>query len=145
MNDNTLTELREKIFLDFIINSALKHDYLRDELLCQLCNQTWKNENQINVNRGWILMINCLSSFSPSSNLFKYLLKYLSDNANEDYRGLLQQKLLNSEGQQARKYPPTYLEWIANNKKANMALNFTYPNNEKNYCEGRIKLIKKNY
>ena len=135
MNDATLTEFREKIFLDFIINSALKHEYLRDELICQLCNQTWKNENQINVNRGWLLMINCLSVFSPSSNLFKYLLKYLSDNATNDYRGLLQQKLLNSDNQSARKHPPTYLEWIANARKANMAFNITYPNNERKFCE----------
>ena len=133
MNDHTLTELREKIFLDFIINSVLKHDYLRDELLCQLCNQTWKNENPINANRGWLLLINCLSAFSPSPNLFKYLLKYLSDQA-ADYRGLLQQKLLNCDGQ-VRKYPPTYLEWVANGRKANMSLNVTYPNNERKYCE----------
>lgn len=135
MNDYTLTELREKLFLDFIINSALKHDYLRDELLCQLCNQTWKNENQTNMNRGWLLMVNCLSAFSPSSSLFKYLLKYLSDNAAYDYRGLLQQKLLNSDPTITRKYPPSYLEWVANGKKANMALNINYPNNERKFCE----------
>lgn len=134
MNDPTLTDLREKIFLDFIINSAIKHDYLRDELLSQLSNQTWKNENQINVNRGWLLFVNCLSCFSPSANLFKYLLKYLSDNSAPEYRALLQQKLLNSEGQ-TRKYPPTYLEWIANSRKANLAFNFSYPNNERAHCE----------
>ena len=135
MNDYTLTEVREKLFLDFIINSALKHSYLRDELLCQLVNQTWKNENQVNANRGWLLMVNCLSSFCPSASLFKYLLKYLSDHATIDYRSLLQQKLLNGDAQVARKYPPSYLEWTANSRKANMALNITYPNNERKFCE----------
>lgn len=135
MNDHTLTEVREKLFLDFIINSALKHSYLRDELLCQLVNQTWKNENSINVNRGWLLMVNCLSAFCPSASLFKYLLKYLSDNATIDCRGLLQQKLLNGDAQVARKYPPTYLEWTANGRKANMALNISYSNNERKFCE----------
>jgi myosin-15 len=58
-----------------IVLQALTNEKLRDELLCQLCNQTWKNENEANCERGWLLMANCLSTFAPSSTLAKYLLK----------------------------------------------------------------------
>ena len=54
---------------------GLTNEKLRDEILCQLCNQTWKNENEANAERGWLLMSNCLSVFPPSDNLYKYLLK----------------------------------------------------------------------
>ena len=54
---------------------GLTNEKLRDEILCQLCNQTWKNDNEANAERGWLLMSNCLSVFPPSDTLYKYLLK----------------------------------------------------------------------
>lgn len=54
---------------------GLVNEQLQDEILCQLSNQTWKNENTANAERGWLLLANCLSVFSPSSKLYKYILK----------------------------------------------------------------------
>jgi len=75
MNDNNLSGKREKVLADYIIQKGLSNESLRDEILCQLCNQTWKNENEANNERGWLLMAACLSCFSPSTLLYKYLLK----------------------------------------------------------------------
>ncbi|KAH6942820.1 hypothetical protein HPB50_010767 [Hyalomma asiaticum] len=96
---------------------------MRDELLCQLSNQTWQNDNEANRQRGWLLMANCLGCFAPSPLLYKYLLKYVSDHGDKDgYAGHCQQQLLRSQGRDARTYPPSMLEWQANAKKCRMAL-----------------------
>lgn len=50
---------------------------LRDEIFIQIVNQTWNNDNSESNSKAWQLMSNCLSCFSPSPFLFKYLLKYL--------------------------------------------------------------------
>lgn len=67
------------LWLIFIIpfSKGIQNERMRDEILCQLSNQTWKNENTANLERGWLLMANCLSVFSPSQGLYKYLLKYV--------------------------------------------------------------------
>ena len=75
MNDSNLSGKKEKALADYIIQKGLSNIALRDEILCQLCNQTWKNENVSNNERGWQLLANCLSSFPPSPTLYKYLLK----------------------------------------------------------------------
>ena len=75
MNDNNLSGKKEKVLADYIVQKGLSNPVLRDEILCQLCNQTWKNENLANNERGWQLLTYCLRSFAPSPILFKYLLK----------------------------------------------------------------------
>ena len=75
MNDATLTGKREKVLADYIIQRGLSHDMLRDEILVQLVNQTWRNKNDANAERGWLLMVCALSCFPPSNNLATYLLK----------------------------------------------------------------------
>ena len=75
MNDANLTGMREKVLADYIIQKGLSNQNLRDEIYCQLCNQTWLNKNDANAERGWLLMAHCLSSFPPSPVLAKYLLK----------------------------------------------------------------------
>ncbi|CAG0891503.1 unnamed protein product [Darwinula stevensoni] len=133
MNDSNLSGKRESVLGDYIVNKALLNEKLRDELLCQLCNQTWKNENEGNCERGWLLMANALSCFAPSHFLFKYMLKYVSDHAYNGYKVLCQKKLLQSarlEAQLARTYPPCLLEWRANRKKANMALEAVFSDGE---------------
>ena len=52
MNDNSLGGMREKILADYIANKGIQNEKLRDEIFCQLANQTWKNENQANCERG---------------------------------------------------------------------------------------------
>lgn len=75
MNENNLNGKREQALGDYIVNKGIVNEKLRDEILCQLANQTWKNENDANKERGWLLLSNCLSAFQPSATLFKYLLK----------------------------------------------------------------------
>ena len=125
MNDNALGGLREKVMADYIVNKGLRNEKLRDEIYCQLANQTWKNENEENVERGWLLMAHCLSAFPPSKMLYKYLLKYVSDHGHNGYKNLCQRKLLKAgqlEPNASRQFPPTVLEWRANRKRVGMAM-----------------------
>lgn len=75
MNDNNLAGKKEKILADYIVQKGLANEAMRDEIICQLSNQTWKNENAVNNERGWQLLASCLSCFAPSPLLYKYLLK----------------------------------------------------------------------
>lgn len=68
INDPQLTGARERALADYIVHKGLMSRGLRDELLVQLCNQTWKNEN---AERVWQLMAHCLSCFQPSPALSK--------------------------------------------------------------------------
>jgi len=137
MNDTNLNGKKEIALGNYIVNKGIVNEKLRDEIYCQICNQTWKNDDEAAVARGWILMANCLSAFPPSSVLFKYLLKYVSDHANDGYGALCQQKLLQSHNLEpplARTYPPTVMEWKANRKRVNMALEARYPDDESRHA-----------
>ncbi|CAG0890159.1 unnamed protein product [Cyprideis torosa] len=132
-NDGKLSGKREKVLADYIVNKGLQNEKLRDEILCQICNQTWQNENPISNERCWQLMAHCLSAFAPSPALYKYLLKYVSDHAFNGYKGVCQRKLLQSaleEGKPHRANPPCLLEWRANRKKSNMALEASFADGE---------------
>ena len=136
MNDSQLSGQKEKILGDYIINKGIRNEKLRDEIYCQLANQTWKNDNEANCERGWLLMANCLSAFSPSKTLYKYLLKYVSDHAYNGYKSVCQSKLLKSgkmDHHTSRQFPPTVLEWRANKKRVNMALEVTCFDGETNH------------
>ncbi|XP_076764901.1 unconventional myosin-XV-like [Xylocopa sonorina] len=148
MNENNLSGKREQALGDYIVNKGIVNEKLRDEILCQLANQTWKNENDANKERGWLLLSNCLSAFQPSSTLFKYLLKYVSDHAYDGYKAYCQRKLLQGErtifrvtnnNQQVvhhvpRNYPPCVLEWRANRNRVNMALSVGFYDGETVTC-----------
>lgn len=122
MNDDSLSDRKEQMLGDYIAYKGLTNEKLRDEILCQLVNQTWRNEVQANNEKGWLLMANCLSVFPPSQSLFKFLLKYVSDYGYNGYKAICQRKLLQSHNLWARSYPACLLEWKANRKKVNMAL-----------------------
>ncbi|XP_048509561.1 uncharacterized protein LOC105693576 isoform X2 [Athalia rosae] len=148
MNENNLSGKREQALGDYIVNKGIVNEKLRDEILCQLANQTWKNDNDANKERGWLLLANCLSAFQPSPTLFKYLLKYVSDHAYDGYKAYCQRKLLQSERtvlritnnnqstsyQVARNYPPCVLEWRANRNRVNMALCVGFYDGETTTC-----------
>ncbi|XP_076273553.1 unconventional myosin 10A isoform X2 [Rhynchophorus ferrugineus] len=123
-NDPQLTGPREKALADYMIYKGLNSRGLRDELLVQLCNQTWKNENS---ERVWQLMAHCLSSFQPSPPLSKYLLKFITDHAPVNMRELLQRKLTRSlqRAPHSRNIPPSLLEWRSIRQKTNCALTLT--------------------
>ncbi|XP_026686841.1 unconventional myosin-XV-like [Diaphorina citri] len=126
MNDDSLTGKKEQVLGDYIAYKGLSNEKLRDEILCQLVNQTWRNDNTASCERGWLLMANCLSVFPPSAPLYKFLLKYVSDHAYNGYKQICQRKLLQSHNQWARSCPPSLLEWRANRKRVNMALQLNF-------------------
>ncbi|XP_074098878.1 unconventional myosin 10A [Cotesia typhae] len=148
MNENNLSGKREHALGDYIVNKGIVNEKLRDEILCQLANQTWKNENDQNKERGWLLLANCLSAFQPSPTLFKYFLKYVSDHAYNGYKAYCQRKLLQGERtvirimnnnqltahHVPRSYPPCVLEWRANRNRVNMALNVRFYDGETTTC-----------
>ncbi|KAK6169157.1 hypothetical protein SNE40_020262 [Patella caerulea] len=136
MNDEKMSEKRQKMVSDYIVQMGLQNEGLRDELYCQLINQTWKNQKLSAVEKGWLLMAMCLSCFPSSSTLFKYLLKYVSDVGINGYKVVCQHKALqcaNILSQLSRVYPPCYLEWMAAQRKANMALEVKFPDDVNMY------------
>ena len=82
VNTNEYDSTRDKALVDFIIQKTIQNPKLRDETFIQIINQTWVDnnhqksiaDNEANV-KAWQLMSYCLSSFVPSSILYKYLLK----------------------------------------------------------------------
>ncbi|GFO23509.1 myosin-xv [Plakobranchus ocellatus] len=130
MCDKNMNEKMEKVLADFIVQMGLKHEGLRDEILCQIVNQTWLDQNLVRAERGWQLLAACLCCFNPSPTLFKYLLKYVSDVGVQGFKFLCQHKVLQSSYMDpllSRVYPPTFLEWKAIERKANMALDVKFP------------------
>uniref|UniRef100_A0A3Q3RQT3 Myosin XVA n=1 Tax=Mastacembelus armatus TaxID=205130 RepID=A0A3Q3RQT3_9TELE len=132
MGDPHLNGAQENMFGNYIIQRGLTSPGLRDEILAQVVNQVWRNMNADNAERGWLLLLACVSSFAPSPKMDKYLLKFVSDHAPAGCQALLQHRLIqaNQKTQQgsgstaetARTYPLSLLEWTANRKKANMVL-----------------------
>ncbi|KAJ3645965.1 hypothetical protein Zmor_023581 [Zophobas morio] len=127
-NDAQLNGARERALADYIVHKALSSRGLRDELLVQLCNQAWRNDNS---ERIWQLMAHCLSCFQPSPPLSKYLLKFVTDHATANYKELLQRKLTRGlqKTPHARSLPPTLLEWRSVRQRTNTALPLTLPDN----------------
>ncbi|XP_030645611.1 LOW QUALITY PROTEIN: unconventional myosin-XV [Chanos chanos] len=128
MGDPNLNGAQENLFGNYIIQKGLTSPNLRDEILCQIANQVWRNSNPDNAERGWLLLLACLSTFAPSPKMEKYLLKFVSDHAYDDYKAICQHKLIQAMQKSlygpetARTYPLSLLEWTANRKKANMVL-----------------------
>ncbi|ROI62435.1 Unconventional myosin-XV [Anabarilius grahami] len=128
MGDPNLNGAQENLFGNYIIQRGLATPPIRDEILAQIANQVWRNENSRNAERGWLLMAACLSSFAPSEKMEKYLLKFVSDYALNGFKALCQHKLLQAMQKSylvpeaSRTYPPSLLEWTATRKKAHMVL-----------------------
>lgn len=123
-NDTQLTGARERALADYIVHKGLNSRGLRDELLVQLVNQSWRNEN---ADRVWQLMSHCLSCFQPSLALNKYLLRYVTDHSPAIYKEGLQRKLMRGfqMSPHSRALPPSLLEWRTNRQRSNMALPLT--------------------
>ncbi|XP_071975982.1 unconventional myosin-XV isoform X2 [Engystomops pustulosus] len=128
MGDPFLNGAQEILFGNYIIQKGLSNTGLRDEILVQIANQVWRNTNPNNEERGWYLLASCLSSFAPSPNLDKYLLKYVSDYAYDGYKPICQHKLIlaiqkaQQGSETSRTFPPCLMEWTASRERANMAL-----------------------
>ncbi|XP_028842547.1 unconventional myosin-XV isoform X2 [Denticeps clupeoides] len=128
MGDPHLNGAQENLFGNYIIQKGLSNSSLRDEVLCQIANQVWRNSNPDNSERGWLLLLGCLSAFAPSPKIEKYLLKFVSDYGLDGYKAACQHRLIQAMQKSlhgpetARTYPLSLLEWTANRKKANMVL-----------------------
>ncbi|XP_069763279.1 unconventional myosin-XV isoform X2 [Narcine bancroftii] len=128
MGDPHLNGAQETLFGNYIAQIGLTISNLRNEILAQIANQVWRNINDKNAERGWLLLATCLSCFAPSPKMDKYLLKFVSDHGHNGYKSVCQHKLLQAmhkakygpEG--ARSYPPCLLEWTGNKRKANIAI-----------------------
>ncbi|XP_078611849.1 unconventional myosin-XV-like isoform X5 [Branchiostoma floridae x Branchiostoma japonicum] len=134
MGDTRLTEEKERLLGNYIVQMGLKNEAVRDEILCQLCSQTWgEGPAHWNRERGWILLTNCLSSWFPSPTLYKYLLNHVSNSMDNGYNNHCQHKMLHSPAMDEglpRTYPPCVLEWKTNRKLANMALETRFHDGE---------------
>ncbi|KAF5306868.1 hypothetical protein FQA39_LY00098 [Lamprigera yunnana] len=124
-NDSHLSGIKERALADYIVYKGLNSRGLRDELLVQLCNQSYKNDDS---DRIWQLMAHCLCCFQPSPPLSKYLLKYITDSAPSTYKEVLQRLLLRGlqKVPYSRLLPPTLLEWRSIRQKTNMAFLLTF-------------------
>ena len=75
MGDPNLTEKKEQAIADYIVHKGQSNESLRDEIYVQLINQTLGIRDEAALEKGWLLISNCLSCFQPSNTFSKYLLK----------------------------------------------------------------------
>lgn len=146
MNDTTQTRRSEIVLGNYIVQKGMDNEELRDEIFCQLVNQTHENPNSANCERGWMLIAACASCFGPSLTLRKPLLKYktfptsngqysvmgfnlfsyVTNGVGADHlRNLALQKLqmgIHAEGSNSRRHPPTHLEWMGICSRGSLAL-----------------------
>ncbi|KFP33554.1 Unconventional myosin-XV, partial [Colius striatus] len=128
IGDNNLHGWQEAFLGNYIAWRGLNNVALRDEIFSQVVTQAWKNPDLEHSQRAWVLMANLLSCFTPSPALEKPLLKFVSDHGMEGYNAVCQRKILTAaayaeiDSTLSRAYPPTQLEWNANQKRGKMVL-----------------------
>ncbi|NXO59617.1 MYO15 protein, partial [Aramus guarauna] len=129
IGDKNLRGWQEVLLGNYIAGRGLNNVALRNEIFSQVVAQTWKNPDMEHSQRAWILMANLLSCFAPSLELEKPLLKFVSDHGMEGYNAVCQRKILTAaqhtemDSMFSRAYPPTQLEWTANQRRGKMVLN----------------------
>ncbi|XP_068770245.1 myosin XVB [Struthio camelus] len=137
IGDKNLHGWQEVLLGNYIAGRGLNNPALRDEILSQVVSQTWKNPDVEQSRRAWVLMTTLLSSFAPSPVLEKPLLKFVSDHGMEGYNAVCQRKILTAaqhtevDPAASRAYPPTQLEWTANQRRGKMVLDVHTFNEEK--------------
>ncbi|XP_025946334.1 myosin XVB [Apteryx rowi] len=137
IGDKNLHGWQEVLLGNYIAGRGLNNLSLRDEILSQVVSQAWKNPDMEQSQRAWVLMTTLLSSFAPSPALEKPLLKFVSDHGMEGYNAVCQRKILTAAQHTqtgpaaSRAYPPTQLEWTANQRRGKMVLDVHTFNEEK--------------
>uniref|UniRef100_A0A8C8AMH8 Myosin XVB n=1 Tax=Otus sunia TaxID=257818 RepID=A0A8C8AMH8_9STRI len=128
---------QEVLLGNYIAGRGLNNVALRNEIFSQVVAQTWKNPDMEHSQRAWVLMATLLSCFAPSPALEKPLLKFVSDHGMEGYNAVCQRKILTAaqytevDSTFSRAYPPTQLEWTANQRRGKMVLDVHTFNEEK--------------
>ncbi|NXR78808.1 MYO15 protein, partial [Pycnonotus jocosus] len=137
IGDKSLHGWQEVLLGNYIAGRGLSDAVLRNEIFSQVAAQTWRNPDTEHSQRGWVLMATLLSCFGPSPALEKPLLKFVSDYGMEGYSAVCQRKMLTAaqctetEPAASRAYPPTQLEWTANQRRGKMVLDVHTFNEEK--------------
>ncbi|NWX24870.1 MYO15 protein, partial [Aegotheles bennettii] len=137
IGDKNLHGWQEVLLGNYIARRGLNNVALRNEIFSQVVAQTWKNPDMEHSQRAWVLMATLLSCFAPSPALEKPLLKYVSDHGMEGYNAVCQHKILTAakhteiDSAFSRTYPPTQLEWTANQRRGKMVLDVHTFNEEK--------------
>ncbi|NWW72721.1 MYO15 protein, partial [Climacteris rufus] len=128
IGDKSLHGWQEVLLGNYIAGRGLNDAALRSEIFSQVAAQTWRNPDMELSQRGWVLMATLLSCFGPSPALEKPLLKFVSDHGMEGYNAVCQRKILtaaqstDTDPAPSRAYPPTQLEWTANQRRGKMVL-----------------------
>ncbi|NXF11284.1 MYO15 protein, partial [Smithornis capensis] len=128
IGDKSLHGWQEVLLGNYIAGRGLNDVALRDEIFSQVVAQSWKNPDMEHSQRAWVLMATLLSCFVPSPALEKPLLKFVSDHGMEGYNAVCQRKILTAaqhtemDSASSRAYPPTQLEWTANQRRGKMVL-----------------------
>ncbi|KAM6245291.1 myosin XVB [Porphyrio hochstetteri] len=137
IGDKNLHGWQEVLLGNYIAGRGLNNMALRNEIFSQVVAQTWKNPDMEHSQRAWVLMATLLSCFAPSPALEKPLLKFVSDHGMEGYNAVCQRKVLTAAQHTergaafSRAYPPTQLEWTANQRRGKMVLDVHTFNEEK--------------
>ncbi|OPJ88596.1 hypothetical protein AV530_003107 [Patagioenas fasciata monilis] len=137
IGDKNLRGWQEILLGNYIAGRGLNNAALRNEIFSQVVAQTWKNPDIEHSQRAWVLMATLLSCFAPSPALEKPLLKFVSDHGLEGYNAVCQRKILTAaqhtevDATLSRVYPPTQLEWTANQRRGRMVLDVHTFNEEK--------------
>ncbi|NWQ89731.1 MYO15 protein, partial [Burhinus bistriatus] len=137
IGDKNLHGWQEVLLGNYIAGRGLNNVALRNEIFSQVVAQTWKNPDREHSQRAWVLMATLLSCFAPSPALEKPLLKFVSDYGMEGYNAVCQRKILTAaqyteiDSTFSRAYPPTQLEWTANQRRGKMVLDIHTFNEEK--------------
>ncbi|VDK79522.1 unnamed protein product, partial [Onchocerca ochengi] len=114
MNNTQMSCEQLAILGKAIIQLALDNPTQRDELLVQLCAQTYHNRVKNNADKAWTLLLGAINSFTPSSQLYPPLLNYFEQQTPNLSRqlidSLLRQPIGNKDLPKSRYFAPTFLE-----------------------------------
>jgi myosin-7 len=137
MGDSVRTTARfSSDFSDAIIEHALQHDALRDEVYCQLMKQLTDTESRQAEERGWELFWLCAGCFTCSSTLLPEIKKFMAYYGQTScLAGTCLTRLAKIQLQGQRKYPPHLVEIEAiQNKKISMLHKVYLPDDSNQVC-----------